>query len=73
MKTMIVADFSTMRSALLQLVGICLIIAVFMGCARAKASVSFMPMPRDNSLTFFLGGSPKVPRSWLKRDASHVA
>ena len=31
MKTMIVADFSTMRSALLQLVGICLIIAVFMG------------------------------------------
>ena len=31
MKTMIVADFSTMRSALLQLVGISLIIALFMG------------------------------------------
>lgn len=31
MKTMIVSDFATMRSALLQLVGICLIIAVFMG------------------------------------------
>ena len=31
MKTMIVSDFAVLRSAILQLLGICLVIALFMG------------------------------------------
>ena len=33
MKAMIVSDFAVLRSALLQLLGICLVIALFMGYA----------------------------------------
>ena len=44
MKTMIVADFSTMRSALLQLVGICLIIAVFMGVVADTVVEAIAPI-----------------------------
>lgn len=36
MKAMIVTDFYTLRNALLQLVGICLVIAVFMGWAMGS-------------------------------------
>lgn len=48
MKAMIVTDFCTLRNALLQLVGICVIIALFMGYAMgtligAAAAIAAMP------------------------------
>ena len=36
MKAMIVSDFAVLRSALLQLLGICLVIALFMGYVMAR-------------------------------------
>ncbi len=48
MKAMIVSDFAVLRSALLQLVGICVVIALFMGYAMGTlvggaAAIAAMP------------------------------
>lgn len=70
MKAMIVSDFAVLRSALLQLLGICIVIALFMGyamgavgtAAAIAAMVPFMGLFCSPPTTSRTTGSASVSR-----------